>query len=216
MRKPVLWLLAAFFITGAAILVIRVPEGHRGVTLPQGAPPIVTLVGTSLTASSTWPDALAEKLRPCGIQVVRVAKPGSNSTWGLSQRDAIRDTNSGLVVIEFAINDADIRIGEHLWQSLQNHRALIEDIKADRVILMTTSPAYGKLRRRRPLLPLYYQAYRQMAEHQGTGLADVAPLWRIMPQDALPDGLHPTNESAETVIVPALAPLISEAFGRAC
>lgn len=216
MLKRILWLMATVAVLVACAAVVRVPEGHRPITVADGAPARVTLVGTSLTSASTWPEALEERLSHCGLEVRMVAKPAITSAWGREQLDAIKATEPGLVVIEFAINDADIYTGHLPWASLSIHQQIIKSLGADRVILMTTSPAYEALRRRRPLLPAYFQMYRQIAAYQGTGLADIAPLWRDVPRSALPDRLHPTNESAETVIVPALAPLLGGAFGRTC
>ena len=192
------------------------------VRVSAGNGAVVTLVGTSLTAATTWPEALELRLAECiefPVMVQRVARPGATSAWGLERLPEIIATAPDLVFIEFAINDADLRIGHSLTESRRNHaeliRALREAKPAVAIYLMTTNPALGALRKRRPLLAAHYESYHELATELQTGVVDIRPRWQgreTLRQD-LPDGLHPTDESAGAVIVPALAPLIAKTFG---
>lgn len=182
----------------------------------------ITLVGTSLTASSDWPERLQAHLDAClarPVAVSTVAQPGATSAWGLSAASDVSATEPDIVVIEFAINDADVRIGHPIAESRRNHVDIVEELRTRNpgvvIYLMTTNPALGKMRRRRPLLPAYYRLYRNLANTLDLGLADVRTRWtsRGALRRDLPDGLHPSDDSAREVIVPALAPLMAKTLG---
>ena len=179
----------------------------------------ISVVGTSLTAYYEWPDILAETLeldldRP--IQVSRVAKGGETSSWGVENIEDIVSQEPDIVLIEFSINDADLRHLISLRQSIENHERLIAGLRsADEsvsIILVTMSPAYGLRRGLRPRLAAYYNAYRQIARDTDTGLIDLYPRWLAYDarRQALPDGLHPTEAAATRLIVPTVVSYLED------
>lgn len=183
----------------------------------------MTFVGTSLTATSNWPDNLLKRLAEClpyPPEISRVARPAATSRWGLSQVKQIAETRADIVIIEFAINDADVRIGQTLRASLATHEAMIDALEIAlpeaSIYLMTTNPALGRAAGRRPALQAYYQSYETLAERRDLGLVDAYRRWLLLGDlgEVIADGLHPRNEVATQVIVPALVPIIAETLGH--
>lgn len=184
----------------------------------------IVALGTSLTASSRWPDDLEAELSRCldqPVQVSRVAVPGKGSAWALSMLDRVRDIRPDLVIVEFAINDADLMGGVSLNRSRLQHDALLSGLRdllpaQAGILLMTTNPVTGVVRRlQRPALGSYYRQYRDLAAEHGTGLADLWPRWQAALRHArlLPDGLHPGDAAASRMIVPVLEAMIVAAYG---
>lgn len=182
--------------------------------LPAGALTIVTF-GTSLTAPpQSWPEALGPALETCRggpVRVLRVAGPGMGSAWGLEQTRAVAALSPDLILMEFAINDADLKDGVSRRQSAEDHARIVSDMAemapAAQIALMTMSPAKGPRGWIRPFLPAHYRAYRGLAADLGLGLVDLYPRWLALPdtqQGLEADGLHPAPEMAEALILPAL------------
>ncbi len=209
----------------------RVPESdvpqHRfseKEVLPPGQGPIrIVALGTSLTRNGLWPDDLASALIACSgrpVLVTRIAEVGENSAWGLTQVQAVTALQPDLVLIEFAINDADLRDGQNLDAALDAHQRLLDALAtaapAARPVLMTTNRAFGLRGLMRPWLSAHYEQYRRLAAARHIGLIDLAPLWAAAPatgQDGvplLPDGLHPTDAAVARV---AFSSLVTE-LGR--
>lgn len=191
----------------------------RTVRLAPGEPLRLAVFGTSLTANDRWPEDAADTIaanlgRP--VSLLRVARAGADSGWAVRQTDRLRAFEPHLVVVEFAINDADIVDGVSLRKSASNHRTLLDALGQDTgVILMTTNPARGLRGWARPCLSAYYDAYRRLAKETGAGLLDLAPRWETVLREtpgALPDGLHPAQGLGEQVIAPALAELVRQAM----
>lgn len=186
--------------------------------LPMGQTPIrIVALGTSLTRNALWPDTLARALTVCSgrpVLVTRIAEVGENSAWGLTQVQAVAALKPDLVLIEFAINDADLRDGQSLDAALEAHQRLLDGLAAEvpaaRPVLMTTNRAFGLRGLLRPWLGAHYDQYRRLAAARHTGLIDLAPLWAAAPttgQDGeplLPDGLHPTDPAVAGVAFPSL------------
>jgi len=209
----VIW--AAALYLGAAF---PVDPADRPVQAFQLKPPLRILVaGTSLTASYDWPARLSD----CAdqpISVSRVARAGAASDWGVRQADTIVAKRPDIIIIEFSVNDADLRHRISLRESARNHRDLIRSLRAElpevRIVLMTMSPAHGLRRLLRPRLPAYYRLYRDLAEELDTGLLDIYPRWLAVPRAAREqqDGLHPSQTMAAQMILPALGSYL----GLAC
>lgn len=175
---------------------------------------VVTL-GTSLTARpQIWPDALARALGACrstAVEVIRLAGPGQNVSWGLGQLPQVIAARPDLVLVEFAINDASLQRGMRLSRATGLHRDLITGLQQGlpdaQIVLMTMSPAYGPRGLIRPWLAQHYAAYAPLAQSMGTGFVDLHAHWQDRPRAAQglqEDGLHPAPEVAAEVIVPAL------------
>lgn len=186
------------------------------------APLVLAVMGTSLTASANWPEAVATRLAACTggeVQLVRAAQNGMGSAWGLTQVPRVRVAQPDIVLVEFAINDAHLSRGQWFAASQATHRALIaalrEGAPTRRVVLMTMSPAHGLRAVQRPWLAMHYAGYRDLAAETGAGLVDLAPRWSVLPWAArgMADGLHPTDAATQAVILPVLVPWLAALVG---
>lgn len=201
--------------------------GDRGIDRPLEKEGLhIAALGTSLTYASTWPNELESSLRACGLAdaaVLTFARNSATSRDASAQAEDALEAAADVVLLEFAINDADLKIGTGLAESWRNHLAVIERLESaaapPAIVLMTTNPAYGRNGRRRPLLGLYYAQLRRIADERQVALADVRPRWDdldVPRRSAIPDGLHPTDAFARDLIVPVLAWLIADAAGETC
>ena len=184
---------------------------------------IVTL-GTSLTNQNGWQIDLGNELSRIwkkDVKVDKVASGGKTSRWGLENIPRVVQFKPSFVLIEFIINDSDIR--HQIWpeKSLNNHIELISLLRSElpdvNIYLMTMSPALG-LRRwlLRPLLNRYNAQYRDISKRLGVGLIDIAPMWQLPNVDltgAIPDGVHPTREAVLQITVPAISRALLESGG---
>ena len=186
----------------------------------------ITLFGTSLTANYDWPERLAARLATClpsPSLISRVTRPGAGSEWGLTQVAEVAATTPDILLMEFAINDADLRDGQSLASSTVTHRSLVAALQATlpdtRIVLMTMSTAQGPRGWIRPWLGAHYAMYRDLAAERDTGLIDLYPRWLDLPRANRGlgvDGLHPGPDVAASVIVPVLAEYLAAARGQHC
>ena len=99
--------------------------------LPEAALTIVAF-GTSLTAPpQSWPDRLGPALTACRgtpVQMHRVAGPGMGSDWGMGQTEAVAALSPDLILMEFAINDADLSDGVPVRRAAENHAKIVSNI----------------------------------------------------------------------------------------
>lgn len=191
--------------------------------LASGAGPLrLAVLGTSLSARATWPEALAEDLSAClarEVVLIRIARPGANVTWGRAQLDQLVAAAPDIVLIEFAINDADLRDGLRLAPAQALHRDILGALQAAGAVpvLMTMNPARGLRGLVRPGLARHYAGYHALAQETGAGLVDFHPRWRVLdPAQALPDGLHPPEALAKGVMVPVLRGYLGRLAGAEC
>jgi acyl-CoA thioesterase-1 len=185
----------------------------------------IVAFGTSLTARSTWPQTVAAALSACtgsSVSVVKLARPGAGSRWAKSQIGELLALKPDLVVMEFAINDADLHDGLSPGNSRQATREIVQSLRGEMpnlpVLLLTTNPVAGLAKLQRPLLPLYYQSYAAVASDTNTGLVDGFARWlrRADWQAALPDGVHPFPEAEAELYAAPIAATIATAFGWSC
>lgn len=226
------WGLAVAVIAGIGSLFLLSPPPKEvadrqlsPLVLTETTPVALVFMGTSLTSGDPWPDLVVERLQACvrhPLRAQRIAEGGVTSAWGLSRIDAAIAAAPDLVILEFAINDADLRRGLSLEESRDNHRVLLARLKAGlpdaRIILMTTNPATGLRRLLRPRLAAYYGLYRDLAAEMDVGLIDLYPRWLALPRAAqgLTDGVHPASDSAASVIVPVVTAYLAGLLGQTC
>jgi acyl-CoA thioesterase I len=226
------WGLAVAVIAGLGSLFLVSPLPKEAadrqlslLALPGRAPVAFVFMGTSLTAGDPWPDLVVERLQACvthPLRAQRIAEGGVTSAWGLSQIEAAIAAAPNLLLLEFAINDADLRHGLSLEESRDNHRAMLARLKEGlpeaRIILMTTNPATGLRRLLRPRLAAYYAQYRTLAAEMDVGLIDLYPRWLALPRAAqgLTDGVHPAPDRAALVIVPVVTAYLGGVLGKTC
>lgn len=192
------------------------------VALRQDRPIRLVFMGTSLTAGDPWPDRVTQRLATClrhPLQAFRVAQGGVTSAWGLAQVGVVVAKDPDLIVLEFAINDADLRRGLSLAESRDTHRRLILQLRQALpqvpVVLLTTNPATGLRRLLRPRLAAYYGLYSDLAEEQAVGLIDLYPRWqaRLTIAQDLMDGVHPSAQSTDLVVVPVVTDYLARLWG---
>ena len=126
-------------------------------------------------------------------------------------------------MIEFAINDADLRDGKSLAATRLSHRRIIAELRLGlpdtRIVLMTMSPAQGIRGTMRPWLSAHYAQYRDLAAELDLGLIDFYPRWLSLPRAMRgleDDDLHPDPSVAAEIIVPILSKYLSALFGTTC
>lgn len=186
----------------------------------------IAVLGTSLTARYDWPTRAGARLVACigrPAEVTTVALEGANSDWGLGQIDRVAALSPDVVLVEFAINDADLRDGLSPLASTAAHAAIVTGLRDRlprlRIGLMTMSPAQGPRGWLRPGLATRYATYRGLAAELDTGLLDLYPRWQALPPEArglAADGLHPDPDVAAGLILPALLPWLAAAVGKEC
>lgn len=191
--------------------------------LPEARALRITLLGTSLSHEQVWPERLRRRLEDHlnhPVVLGFVTRPGAGSRWGQGQVQQVVAQNPDWVLVEFAINDADIRDGQNLDAAQRSHVALLQDLQKARpeaaIVLMTMSPAQGLRGLLRPCLGAHYRQYRTLAERFELGLVDLYPRWLALPAAARglqADGLHPEPQVAATLIVPILLDYLLQGLG---
>jgi lysophospholipase L1-like esterase len=173
----------------------------------------IVILGTSLTKRYNWPTRLSRRLTGClekPVRVIPVARGGATSRWGAGQLARVVAPAPDVVLVEFAVNDADLRRGLSLTESARLHRHILrklsERVPKAQVVLMSMSPAWGIKRLLRPWLVQYYALYPDLATESGAGFIDLFRRWMAYPAraGAFPDGVHPTDKATAEVTVPAL------------
>ena len=182
---------------------------------PQPDAPHVVAFGTSLTAGQRWPDALSERLTRCLDRPVRVsvlARAGAGSDWALTEIAALKALAPDLVVMEFAINDADLFDGLTLAQSAENHRQMLGALAGLPVVMMSTNPVEGLQRLKRPRLARYFGLYPELSTEFDVTFLNLTARWAaaVRRLGPLPDGLHPTLDQAAAIYPETLAPVIGD------
>ena len=179
-------------------------------------PLTLTVLGTSLTAGSTWPEQLAQDLALCTsrpVRLERIATGGQTSAWGLRQIERVVATSPDILLIGFTINDADLRRQISPSESRRLHREMLVQLSAalpqTDLHLMRLNRAYGLRAALRVRLVTYEAALPDLAQETGVGFFDLRPMWTAYlseagPGASMPDGLHPTDAVARAVNVAAL------------
>jgi len=143
--------------------------------------------------------------------VINESRWGSDSRWGVANiaSRVLRHKPNG-VILEFAINDADIRNRISVDEARSNTVLMVDEIlqsKADcKIWLMTSHVPSWYYAHRRPDLHHYYDAYRNLACQKGLGLVDLYARWGESPpsRQYMPDGIHPNLDAAQAVILPTV------------
>lgn len=188
------------------------------------APLRITILGTSLSHNAPWTDQLSGALTAClgPTEITVIARPGAGVLWGQGQVEAVAAAVPDLVLVEFAINDADLRDGLSRAVADQETQALFIDL-AEAVpqaglVEMTMSPAHGLRGLLRPGLGARYDDVIARAEAGGQGAIDLYARWQALPRArrGLEDGLHPDPERASAVTVPPVRDYIAAVYSAAC
>lgn len=218
-------LLAALLLAVAALVILPrtlpAPRPSDRALPPLAAPsdpsaPLrVTVMGTSLTARYDWPDRAAARLQAAcpnrRVMLTTIARGGAASDWGAAQRDRLRDSRPDILLVEFTVNDADLRRRVGLRAARAHHEALVaaaRDVSPDvRIVLVTLNRARGLRAVLRPRIAAHEAQYDALAADLDLGRLALGPDWaRALAQgdaDALlPDGVHPAPAAVERLVVP--------------
>lgn len=214
-------------ILGKTILAIEpaAPRDRAAPSLNASHGPLrITVLGTSLSSASRyrWPDEVGVQLASRTgrrVDVQRLAQAGASSTWGSQQIEQVLRTDPDIVLVEFSVNDADIRHHLTVRASIAQHEDILAGLQASgrkiTVVLLTMNPASGPRAWIRPLLSRYYAAYVHLAQRYDAGLVDLYARWLALPvaDRELTDGLHPSDATATSVIVDPVVSALSLAAG---
>ncbi len=181
---------------------------------------IVVGLGTSLIARGGWLAPLGTMLtqrlgRP--VQTMNLGGAGRTSAWGVQMAQRAAAPRPDVVLVEFSINDADIRNLMSFRESYDNAREIVKRIRSSsprtKIYLMTMNPALGLKAAVRPFLPSYYQTWRDAAHSANVQLIDIYPRWVALGPERLrtliPDGTHPTEAAGRYIILPPLVAALS-------
>lgn len=191
----------------------------------EGEPVQIGVFGTSLTSRARWPTQLSDLLTRCsrdGVSVTVTGLAGANSSGGLQLIAGTGGNNFDVVLIEYAINDADFLDGIALSTSLSNHRHMIDELRGVNpgisIILLATNPILGVQKLKRPRLKTYYAALSDLADEERVSFFDGASRWsgEDMRRQNLPDGLHPDPSIEAELYSRPLARMIAASVGLTC
>lgn len=190
---------------------------------PLPDPLHITVLGTSLSHREPWTDALSEALNAClgPTEITVIARPGAGVLWGQGQVGAVAQARPDLVLVEFAINDADLRDGLARAAADTEARALIaalsDAVPEAGLVEMTMSPASGLRGLLRPGLAARYGDVITRAESGPQGVIDLHARWLALPREGrgLVDGLHPDPEIAANVTVTPIRDYIGAVYSAA-
>lgn len=181
--------------------------------------------GTSLTRRALWTTQLGDRLTDCspnGVSVTVTGLTGANSSQGLQAITAARVNGFDVVLIEYAINDADLLDGIALSESLTNHRHMISWLRKANpgisIILLATNPVRGIQKLKRPQLETYYTALADLADEESVSYFDGTSRWtgRYLTSQSLPDGLHPDPKVEAELYSRPLARMVAGSLGLSC
>jgi acyl-CoA thioesterase I len=202
-----------------SLIVVAALALHLAAAVPAAARPgepvkVVTL-GTSLSARGGWQEPLRHSLATClnrDVAVVNLAKSGMTSEWGLTQIDKVVAERPDIVLVEFAVNDADVTELISLGRSGANMTEIVSRLRESEtrpaVYVMAMNPVSGLRGMIRPFLWDYEEIHAAVAKKLGAGFIDHRPAWARLSDDeiteAIPDGTHPNPATTSRVIVPGL------------
>ena len=206
---------------GLALGALLAPVGGA---VGSAEPLTIVALGTSLTEGIDWPQRLGARLSACSgrpVRVETVARSGMTSNWGLGQVERVLALRPDIVLLEFAMNDANWRRFVSREKSRANTVSLVRQVRSSlpgsRVFLMTTNVVHGLRGLMRPTVGAYYRLYRDIAAAEGLGLIDLEPRWAALSAQelrrAVPDGVHPTLEAFEAIALPEI---VSALGGERC
>lgn len=216
-------LVAAVFLSSHVFAQSQLVKNLR-----NGKHQILLVFGTSLTAGDggrAWVDSVATELNKKyggNLTVINSAKSAMWSGWGIQNlEDSVINKRPDAVMIEFGMNDAFLNYKTSPALARLNLNYMIDRIKLYNplceVILQVMDIPINVHAEARPNLIAYYEMYRQVAAERRLLLIDHYPHWqRILDQGKdtylkyVPDGIHPSPESARNIIAPYILKRLEE------
>lgn len=196
---------------------------------PPQDPVTLMVVGTSLSTDYDWPETAVDRLATCldrPVNLIRITRNGATSRWGraafsryIQRPDAVPPD---VVLMEFTVNDADIRHRISPKQSAELTHQILNEVTGfapdARVVLLGMYSGTGLRGALRFRHGAYLDQYQNLATTlSNVGFRDMSPDWetylsgmdRAQRKRALPDGLHPDPISAQTVLSRPIADFVN-------
>ncbi len=193
--------------------------------LESRQPVTMVVYGTSLSAETcafwrqtggAWVSYLRGELSQQAdglVKLTNAAKWGSDSDWGVRKLGPrLLRHEPDVVLLEFSINDADIRRNMSMTRSRKNLLAMIRRIRecnnSCEIVLMTMNPAFGRPLSYRPQLEDYYGIYQEVAVDHSLIHVDHYRHWkRLLARQPemiqhIADGIHPDEAACKQIILP--------------
>jgi acyl-CoA thioesterase-1 len=196
--------------------------------LSNGTKQTLVIYGTSLSAAAggkAWVgfvDSALNNRYSNNLKVINSAKSAMWSTWGIQHlEDSVISKKPDAVLIEFSINDAFLNYKTSPELASLNLRYMVDRIKLSNpdceIILQVMNIPLNASADARPRLSDYNEMYRKVAKEKGLLLIDHYPNWEkilAMGKDVyltyVPDGIHPNEKSARSIIAPFILKKLEE------
>jgi lysophospholipase L1-like esterase len=196
--------------------------------LREGKDQTVVVYGTSLSSGElgrAWMQEVADHLNAKYGNHVKYyisGKGGMWSTWGVQNlEDSVISKGPDAVIIEFGINDAHVKFNMTPQLAKLNLEYMVARLKLQdstcTIIIQVMNMPVGKSAGYRPNLSAYYEVYRQVAKEKELLLIDHYDNWqKILDKGEseflkyVPDGIHPSIESAKEIIAPYIIKCLEE------
>jgi len=224
MKLNSIYLVVAFYfiaqcVNGQSLLIKNLAAGKHQVLVTYG---------TSLTAGDggrAWVNAVNDSLNKKynnNLTTLNAAKSAMWSGWGVRNfEDSVINKKPDAVIIEFGMNDAFLNYKTSSDLAKLNLNYMIDRIKLYNpqceVVLQIMNIPINVHADARPNILAYYEVYRQVAAERKLLLIDHYPHWRkILDQGKdeylkyVPDGIHPSVESAKAIIAPYVLQRLQE------
>ncbi|MBU2677978.1 MAG: SGNH/GDSL hydrolase family protein [Gammaproteobacteria bacterium] len=184
----------------------------------------IVIYGTSLSAEHSpffwrrcggyWVTMLRQSVcqrHPGETLLTNASRWGAHSRWALKHmRSRVSIHEPHVLLLEFAINDADMRNRISVTESEKNIESMIglaldSNASCDIWVLTSHIPR-GRHVSVRPALADYYAMYESVAERNDVGLIDLHRKWGGTAPDRkyIPDGIHTNELAARDVILPGV------------
>lgn len=192
--------------------------------LAAGGKDTVVVYGTSLSHGGEWAKEMKrwfDAKYPGQVTFVNNSGPGQHSGWGLQHvEEKVVKLQPGLVLVEFAFNDARDKYDVSVKQAAENLDKIVATISKGsprtEIVLQVMNvgwdvPGGNQSHSWRPKLQDYNDNYRKLAKKRGFDLIDHYAAWALLKEKDtatyeryIPDGTHPEAEGSLAVTWPAV------------
>ena len=216
------------FILTQIFYVTTFAQSHFVKNLELGKPQTLVVYGTSLSSGDggkAWVKTVTDQLNSKyegRLKVYNSGKSAMWSTWGVQHlEDSLISKKPDVVLMEFSMNDAFLNYKTSLELAELNLNYTINRIKLFNpdceIILQIMNIPLDAHAAQRPKLNSYYNLYRAVAKKRGILIIDHYPNWKKILDKGkdeylklVPDGIHPNEAAARSVIAPFILQKIFE------
>jgi acyl-CoA thioesterase-1 len=226
------WICVAVAVTLGNLGAAEKPDVFRD--LAAGKKETVVVYGTSLSHGGEWAKETKkwfDAKYPGQVSFVNNSGPGQHSGWGLQHvEEKVVKLQPGLVLVEFAFNDARDKYDVSVRQAAGNLEKIVAVIRKGsprtEIVLQVMNvgwdvPDGNQSDSWRPKLQDYNDNYRKMAKSQGFDLIDHYAAWEKLKKDDfetykkyIPDGTHPDAAGSLAVTWPGVKAWLEKRSGK--